>query len=139
MTDHETVPHALLQRLTEGSQPVRKLWVSPDGSRAVVHLAQECDVIEARELIEAVKSWLPPQASLLLVAPRTDVVVPELQGHWLVRDDDGQIVGCHCGFEADREADLGYGDSVVEHLVEVGRDIERCHPEWVGSVTKDLG
>lgn len=40
--------------------------------------------------------------------------------HWLLFDA-WRIVGCHCGFKADVEADCGRGDSVVAHLLEVPR------------------
>lgn len=41
--------------------------------------------------------------------------------HWLLFDKDRQIVGCRCGFRADMDSDCGWGDSVVEHLLEVPR------------------
>lgn len=45
--------------------------------------------------------------------------------HWLTfhHDDerDRQVVdGCHCGFGADVYEDEGWGDSVVDHLINVG-------------------
>jgi hypothetical protein len=39
--------------------------------------------------------------------------------HWLIFNDAREILGCHCGFDAD-EGDCGYGDSVVTHLLEQG-------------------
>ena len=39
--------------------------------------------------------------------------------HWLMFDGERRIVGCHCGFRADLEADCGWGDSVRVHLKEV--------------------
>lgn len=37
--------------------------------------------------------------------------------HWLIFDDERRVTGCHCGFQADMDADCGWGDSVVEHLM----------------------
>lgn len=39
--------------------------------------------------------------------------------HWL-KFDKRQITGCQCGFPADTDSDCGYGDSVANHLMEVG-------------------
>jgi hypothetical protein len=39
--------------------------------------------------------------------------------HRLKFNDERLITGCQCGFVADHDDD-GYGDSVVEHLVELG-------------------
>lgn len=51
--------------------------------------------------------------------------------HWLTwgeyRVGDGygggsyehRIVGCHCGFTANNDADCGWGDSVVRHLMQI--------------------
>lgn len=36
--------------------------------------------------------------------------------HWLMFNEKREVVGCHCGMEADPE-DEGYGDSVVDHLL----------------------
>lgn len=36
--------------------------------------------------------------------------------HWLLFDEGRRVIGCQCGFDADVEADAGYGDSVVAHL-----------------------
>lgn len=33
----------------------------------------------------------------------------------------GPVRGCACGFRADLEEDFGWGDSVTEHLIDVGR------------------
>ena len=41
--------------------------------------------------------------------------------HWLLFDKARQVTGCACGFRADMEEDCGYGDSVVDHLLVVGR------------------
>jgi hypothetical protein len=56
--------------------------------------------------------------------------LPGREGHWLLFDmiDHGRlqqrvVSGCHCGFKADVEADCGWGDSVVEHLIDVGRSL----------------
>lgn len=38
--------------------------------------------------------------------------------HWLMFNEARDVVGCHCGFKAADE-DEGYGDSVVDHLLEV--------------------
>lgn len=38
--------------------------------------------------------------------------------HWLMFNAKREVVGCHCGFKADVDADCGWGDSVVEHLLE---------------------
>jgi hypothetical protein len=38
--------------------------------------------------------------------------------HWLVFNDEREVSGCHCGFRADLDSDCGWGDSVVEHLLE---------------------
>lgn len=38
--------------------------------------------------------------------------------HWLIFNAEREVVGCHCGFVAADE-DEGYGDSVVDHLLEV--------------------
>lgn len=42
--------------------------------------------------------------------------------HWLMFNAEREVVGCHCGFEADMEADSGYGDSVVRHLMHTAWD-----------------
>jgi hypothetical protein len=36
-------------------------------------------------------------------------------------NDKREIVGCHCGFKAVDEEDCGWGDSVVQHLLDVPR------------------
>lgn len=45
--------------------------------------------------------------------------------HWLIVDDDRRILRCRCGFVAFDE-DNGYGDSVVDHLIGVGREAGRA-------------
>lgn len=44
---------------------------------------------------------------------------PGREDHWLLFDRARRVVGCRCGFKADVEADCGWGDSVVKHLLEV--------------------
>lgn len=51
--------------------------------------------------------------------------------HWLlfeVRSGRLMVTGCACGFEADVEADCGYGDSVVRHLLSAPRESVRPKP-----------
>lgn len=52
--------------------------------------------------------------------------------HWLLFTD-GAIVGCHCGFRADAENDMTYGDSVVDHIWQVAcaAAAEKIRREWV--------
>ena len=45
----------------------------------------------------------------------------EIRRHWLIFNDAREVVGCHCGVAADA-GDEGYGDSIVAHLIDVGRD-----------------
>jgi hypothetical protein len=40
--------------------------------------------------------------------------------HWLIFNAARAITGCACGFEADIDGDCGFGDSVVDHLLEQG-------------------
>jgi hypothetical protein len=66
----------------------------------------------------------PKWADIYGIAP--DLITPEMaqvealmERHWLLFDrKERQIVGCHCGFEADNDSDCGWGDSVVRHLFE---------------------
>ena len=39
--------------------------------------------------------------------------------HWL-KFDRLVITGCQCGFKANTDSDCGFGDSVANHLMEVG-------------------
>ena len=39
------------------------------------------------------------------------------QQHWLVVDEERRITGCHCGFVADLDSDVDYGDSVLVHII----------------------
>lgn len=61
--------------------------------------------------------------------PRTIDEPDAESNHWLLFGPEHTdphivsrpVVGCACGFRADLEADGGYGDSVVDHLLEVGK------------------
>jgi hypothetical protein len=46
---------------------------------------------------------------------------PAPSPHWLIFDAARQITGCACGFPADLDEDCGWGDSVVDHLLAVGK------------------
>lgn len=54
-----------------------------------------------------------------------DLALEQLRNeHWLIFNDGREVVGCHCGFEADNDSDCGWGDSVVEHLFRVAMDAQ---------------
>jgi hypothetical protein len=57
--------------------------------------------------------------TVLAFKPRPIEVDGPVSDHWLIFNAAREVVGCHCGFDAD-ESDLGWGDSVVDHLLEQG-------------------
>lgn len=52
----------------------------------------------------------------------SDRIASQRNGHWLVFNDERHVTGCHCGFEADVDSDCGWGDSVVDHIYNAGRN-----------------
>lgn len=59
-------------------------------------------------------------ATILRLPSRPAVMVDAESPHWLIFNSARQITGCACGFAADVDADYGYGDSVVDHLLAEG-------------------
>lgn len=58
--------------------------------------------------------------TVLAFHPRTPEPDGPICDHWLIFNAAREIIGCHCGFQADVENDYGYGDSVVHHLLQQG-------------------
>lgn len=61
-------------------------------------------------------------AEVIHLPARTFLEVTETSPHWLIFTPDRQVKGCACGYPAD-PADFGYGDAVVDHLLEVGKTL----------------
>ena len=59
--------------------------------------------------------------TVLAFTPRPTEEDGPISNHWLLFNAAREITGCHCGYQADMESDLGWGDSVVDHLLEQGR------------------
>lgn len=71
--------------------------------------------------------------AVIIELPRREPEHQPESTHWLIfgpehTDPDiasRPVTGCACGFRADLNEDLGFGDSVVDHLLEVGANAAR--------------
>ena len=71
--------------------------------------------------------------AVIIELPRREPEHEPVSIHWLIfgpehTDPDiaqRPITGCACGYRADLNEDHGFGDSVVDHLLEVGANAAR--------------
>lgn len=95
------VPYAERKAARERRLAEEAAWAAQSGPVTTVHPTRQrqLDLLERRE---AMQHWLVFDLSIETPSP------------W--------ITGCQCGFVADVDSDMGFGDSVVDHLLSVAAE-----------------